>query len=43
MKWVRPENIHLSLKFLGDVEDARELELREALQRAAGTGPEPRP
>src|SRR5258705_13858209 len=43
MKWVRPENIHLSLKFLGDVEDARELEFREALQRAAGTGPEPRP
>jgi len=43
MKWVRPENIHLSLKFLGDVADTPELELREALQRAAGTGPEPRP
>ena len=35
VKWVRPENIHLSLKFLGDVEEAREPELREALRRAA--------
>ncbi|HEY3220102.1 MAG TPA: RNA 2',3'-cyclic phosphodiesterase [Gemmatimonadales bacterium] len=43
VKWVRPENIHLSLKFLGDVEETREPELREALQRAASTGPEPRP
>lgn len=43
MKWVRPENIHLSLKFLGDVEEAREPELRAALRDAAGTGGEPRP
>ena len=43
MKWVRSENIHLSLKFLGDVEETREPELRTALQRAAGTGSEPRP
>jgi 2'-5' RNA ligase len=43
VKWVRPENIHLSLKFLGDVEETREPELRAALQRAAGTGNEPRP
>jgi len=43
VKWVRPENIHLSLKFLGDVGDAREPELREALQRAAGARREPRP
>ena len=43
VKWVRPENIHLSLKFLGDVDDAREPELREALQRAAGTRSEPYP
>jgi 2'-5' RNA ligase len=40
---VRPENIHLSLKFLGDVEETREPELRTALQRAAGQGSEPRP
>lgn len=38
-----PENIHLSLKFLGDVEDTRADELRTALQRAAGSRPEPRP
>ncbi len=43
VKWVRPENIHLSLKFLGDVEETREPELREALERAAGSGREPRP
>ncbi|HZE94816.1 MAG TPA: RNA 2',3'-cyclic phosphodiesterase [Gemmatimonadales bacterium] len=43
VKWVRPENIHLSLKFLGDVDEAREPELRAALKRAAGTGGEPRP
>jgi len=43
VKWVRPENIHLSLKFLGEVEETREPELRTALQRAAGTRSEPRP
>ena len=43
VKWVRPENIHLSLKFLGEVEEAREPELRRALKQAAGTGTEPRP
>src|SRR5207249_2460182 len=43
VKWVRPENIHLSLKFLGDVEETREPELAAALQRAAGSRPEPRP
>lgn len=43
VKWVRPENIHVSLKFLGDVDDAREPELHAALQRAAGTRGEPRP
>ena len=44
VKWVRPENIHLSVKFLGEVDDAREPELRSALQRAAGKpGAPPRP
>lgn len=45
MKWVRPENIHLSLKFLGEVDEAREPELRAALRQAAGgpRGTEPRP
>ena len=35
VKWVQPDNIHLSLKFLGEVDDAREGELRGALQQAA--------
>ena len=43
VKWVRPENIHLSLKFLGDVEETREPELRTALTRAAGSGAAARP
>ena len=43
VKWVRPENIHLSVKFLGDVDDARESELRDALRRAAGNRGTPRP
>lgn len=43
VKWVRPENIHLSLKFLGDVDDAREPELHSALQQAAGSRTEARP
>jgi 2'-5' RNA ligase len=43
VKWVRPENIHLSLKFLGEVEDTREPELHTALKLAAGARPEPRP
>jgi 2'-5' RNA ligase len=38
VKWVRPENIHLSLKFLGEVEEPRTAELRTALHRAAGGG-----
>lgn len=43
VKWVRPENIHLSLKFLGEVETGRAAELQTALQRAAGGQHEPRP
>lgn len=38
VKWVRPENIHVSLKFLGEVDDSRTTELQTALQRAAGRG-----
>ncbi len=43
VKWVRPENIHLSLKFLGDVDESQEAELVAALKQAAGTRSEPRP
>ena len=35
IKWVRPEGIHLTLKFLGDVEDAQQSEVIAALSRAA--------
>ena len=35
VKWVRPENIHVSLKFLGDVDETREPELHAALRQAA--------
>jgi 2'-5' RNA ligase len=40
---VRPGNIHLSLKYLGDVEEAREPALRAALKQAAGSRAEARP
>ncbi len=35
VKWVRGDGIHLTLKFLGEVEDERERELVAALARAA--------
>lgn len=31
VKWVRPEGIHLTLKFLGNVEEERILEIEEAI------------
>ena len=34
IKWVRPEGIHVTLKFLGEVDDAREAELQGAMRRA---------
>lgn len=43
LKWVRPENIHLSLKFLGEVDDARAPTLVAALKQAAGGRDAPRP
>lgn len=35
LRWVRPEGIHLTLQFLGDVERGRVDELNDALVRAA--------
>jgi 2'-5' RNA ligase len=43
VKWVRPEGLHLTLKFLGEVEEAREGELRAALAEAAGPAGAERP
>jgi 2'-5' RNA ligase len=46
LKWVRVDNIHLSLKFLGDVRDEQLPALHAALQdvaRGNGRGGEPRP
>jgi 2'-5' RNA ligase len=34
VKWVRPEALHLTLKFLGDVDEASEPSLRDALGQA---------
>lgn len=42
VKWVRGDGIHLTLKFLGEVDDAREGELVAALGRAA-SGARPLP
>ena len=36
VRWVRPEALHLTLKFLGDVDDAREPTLRAALGQVGG-------
>lgn len=38
VRWVRPDGIHLTLKFLGEVPDATEPDMRAALARAARGG-----
>src|SRR5207244_13070108 len=40
LRWMTPEQVHLTLKFLGDVEPEREPELVAALSRAC-TGARP--
>lgn len=37
--WVRPENLHITLKFLGSVPDDRVAEIREALRDVRSPGP----
>lgn len=36
MKWVEPENFHLTLKFLGEVPEERIPAVREVLEKVAG-------
>jgi 2'-5' RNA ligase len=36
VRWVKPENLHLTLKFLGDVSEGQLPELKTALDGAAG-------
>jgi len=37
ISWVKPENIHLTLKFLGDVPQSRIESIKRAAERAAGS------
>jgi nicotinamide-nucleotide amidase len=40
VRWVRPENLHVTLRFLGDIESARVREIAHALREAtAGLSP----
>ena len=36
VRWVRPEGVHLTLKFLGDVDEARAPEVVACVQQASG-------
>ena len=35
IRWVRPEGVHLTLKFLGDVASARVTDIQQAMERAS--------
>ena len=36
IRWVRPENIHLTLKFLGDVDEVKIDDIAEAVSKTVG-------
>lgn len=39
VKWVSPEKIHLTLKFLGDIEEEKKVGVREVMRQVAGQNP----
>jgi len=39
VKWVPPENVHLTLKFLGDIDEEMVEKVKAAMAEAAGDGP----
>ena len=41
IKWVKPEGIHLTLKFLGDIETSMLEPITQAMEDAAGARPTP--
>ncbi len=40
VRWIDPENYHVTLKFLGDVRQERMAEVEEIVQRVAGSTPQ---
>jgi 2'-5' RNA ligase len=39
--WVKPENVHVTVRFLGDLDDSGVARARESVRRAAGDRPAP--
>ena len=35
-KWVRPENVHLTLKFLGNIDEEQIIKIKEAISKVSG-------
>ena len=39
VKWTEPENIHVTLRFLGEIDEAMTGQVKQAMAQAAGEGP----